>query len=244
MAITKVTTGTIASETIKSANIEDGAIVNADVNSSAAIVASKLSGVESGLTSVQTFTSSATWTKPSGITKVMVEVQGAGGAGTKSATNGNRNGGGGGGYARKLIDVSSISTATVTVGAGGVGSTSSNVTGTDGGDSIWSDGTNTVTGSGGGAAAGSTANYDVGLGGSATGGDLNVSGGMGGSSLGSDAGGDSFLGIMPHTQYPTSRAAGLDGILGSGGAPVYNSYPAAVHGGHGGDGIVIVTEYK
>ena len=105
----------------------------------------------SGLTSVQVFTSSGTWTKPSGITKVMVEVQGAGGAGTKSATNGNRNSGGGGGYARKLIDVSSISSATVTVGAGGVGSTSSNVTGTAGGDSIWSDGTNTVTGSGGGA---------------------------------------------------------------------------------------------
>ena len=37
MALTKVTTGTIASETIKSANIEDGAIVNADVNASAAI---------------------------------------------------------------------------------------------------------------------------------------------------------------------------------------------------------------
>ena len=83
MALTKVTTGTIASETIKSANIEDGAIVNADVNSSAAIVASKLSGVESGLTSVQTFTSSGTWTRPTGITKVIVEVQGAGGSGGK-----------------------------------------------------------------------------------------------------------------------------------------------------------------
>ncbi len=199
---------------------------------------------ESGLASVQIFTSSGTWTKPSGITKVMVEVQGAGGAGTKGTTNGNRNSGGGGGYAKKLIDVSSISTATVTVGAGGVGSTSSHVTGTDGGNSIWSDGTNTVTGSGGGAGVGNTANYEGGLGGTGTGGDLNVSGGVGGSSLGSDSGGGSFLGIIPHTQYASSRAGGIDGILGSGGADIYESYPAATRGGNGGDGIVIVTEYK
>ena len=202
------------------------------------------SGFDSGLASVQTFTSSGTWTKPSGITKVMVEVQGAGGAGTKSTASGNRNGGGGGGYARKLIDVSSISTATVTVGAGGVGSTSNSTTGTDGGDSIWSDGTNTVTGSGGGAGIGNTANYDVGLGGSATGGDFNVPGGMGGSSLATSAGGDSFLGIIPYTQYASSRAGGLDGILGAGGSDVYSTYPSAAHGGNGGDGIVIVTEYK
>ncbi len=156
------------------------------------------SGFDSGLSSVQIFTSSGTWTKPSGITKVIVEVQGAGGAGTKSNTNGARNGGGGGGYARKLINVSSISTATVTVGAGGAGSTSSGVKGADGGDSIWSDGTNTVTGSGGDAAE--VSGYLVGLGGSATGGDLNVSGGAGGSDVGVISGGDSFLGIIAHTQ--------------------------------------------
>ena len=198
----------------------------------------------SGLASMQVFTSSGTWTKPSGIRLVMVEVQGAGGAGTKGTTNGSRNSGGGGGYAKKLIDVSSISTATVTVGAGGVGSTTTHVTGTDGGNSIWSDGTNTVTGFGGGAGVGTNANYETGLGGSATGGDLNVSGGAGGSSLGTDSGGGSFLGISPHTQYATTRAGGLDGILGSGGSDVYSTYPAAAHGGHGGDGIVIVTEYK
>jgi len=200
------------------------------------------SGFDSGLASVQVFTSSGTWTKPSGIRLVMVEVQGAGGAGTKSTGSGNRNGGGGGGYARKLIDVSSISTATVTVGAGGVGSTSNDTKGGNGGDSIWSDGTNTVTGSGGDAA--DTSGYKVGLGGSATGGDFNVSGGMGGSSLATSAGGGSFLGIVPYTQYNASRAGGLDGILGTGGADIYSSYPSAAHGGNGGDGIVIVTEYK
>ena len=34
-----------------------------------------------GLESVQTFTSSGTWTRPTGITKVIIEVQGAGGGG-------------------------------------------------------------------------------------------------------------------------------------------------------------------
>ena len=38
---------------------------------------------ESGLTSVQTFTSSGTWTRPSGVTKVIVEVQGGGSSGNQ-----------------------------------------------------------------------------------------------------------------------------------------------------------------
>jgi hypothetical protein len=43
-------------------------------------------------------------------------------------------------------------------------------------------------------------------------------------------------------QYASSRASELDGKLGGGGASVYYTYPAAAHGGNGGDGIVIVTE--
>ncbi len=42
------------------------------------------SGFSGGLDSVQTFTSSGTWTRPSGITKVIIEVQGAGGGGGMS----------------------------------------------------------------------------------------------------------------------------------------------------------------
>ena len=177
MALTKVTTGTIASETIKSANIEDGAIVNADVNASAAIVASKLSGVESGLTSVQTFTSSATWTKPTGITKVMVEVQGAGGSGSSSANpNDLQQGpGAGGGYARKLLDVSSISTATITVGAGGAAVNAA--VGNAGGLSKWADGSNNIIGNGGN--GGTLVNYNCVVGGTGTGGDINIQGGTG-----------------------------------------------------------------
>ena len=80
------------------------------------------SGFDSGLASVQVFTSSGTWTRPTGITKVMVEVQGAGGGGCKGSSY--HTAGAGGGYARKFLNVSSISTSTITIGAGGAGSAS------------------------------------------------------------------------------------------------------------------------
>ena len=91
-----------------------------------------------GLASVQVFTTlgSQTWTRPTGVTRVMVEVQGAGGSGGKRNSNGAAmGGGGGGGYARKFIDVTSIASATVVVGTGGPSQTSNDTDGTTGGDS-------------------------------------------------------------------------------------------------------------
>ena len=197
----------------------------------------------SGLSSVQTFTSSGTWTKPSGITKVIVEVQGAGGSAMQSTTTANRLGGGGGGYVKKLIDVSSISTATITIGSGGAGSGSLD-TANAGGDSVWSDGTNTLTGSGGGApTTGST--YNIGVGGAASGGDLNVAGqGGGATGISRTSGGNSFLGHGGTNIYTSALRSQADGILGGGGAEYYYTWPAGSTAASGGDGIVIVTEYK
>jgi hypothetical protein len=192
----------------------------------------------SGLSSVQTFTSSGTWTKPSGITKVMVEVQAGGGSGCY-ATDAVGGCAGGGGYARKLIDVSSISTATITVGSGGAG-VSSNSVGNDGGNSIWSDGTNTVTANGG--AGGTRTQYYGGAGGTATGGDINIQGQYG-SAWGTTAiGGDSFLGHAGQWSYADINAWIGRGYGGGGTlrVPTYGSGPS----GAGADGIVIVTEYK
>ena len=186
---------------------------------------------------VQIFTSSGTWTNP-GVSMIMVEVQGGGGSGVRASTATTQNSGGGGGYARKLIDVSSISTATVTIGAGGAGSTTIDGMGDDGGDSIWSDGTNTLTGSGG--AKGSSTDYTPGLGGTDSGGDLNISGGMGGITT-SPIGGFSFLGYSGQRQHYGSLVAGCDGVWGGGGA---TSRKECGRGGNGGDGVVIVTEYK
>ena len=248
MALTKVTTGTIASETIKSANIEDGAIVNADVNASAAIVASKLSGVESGLTSVQTFTSSGTWTKPSGITKVIVEVQGAGGGGSCDSSINNANTGAGGGYAKKFLNVSSISTSTITVGSGGAGIAQAG-TPNAGGASSWVDGTNTITGNGGpGGSPNSNASANrSAAGGTATGGDINIQGGPSSSYFYSNGGfGHSFFGI-PGTgpdAIAEPAVALKNGIgYGSGGGGRATSLGAG-NSGSGAGGIIIVWEFK
>jgi len=234
MAITKVTTGTI----------EDGTIVNADVNASAAIASTKLSGVDTGLSSVQTFTSSGTWTRPTGVTKVIMEIQGAGGAGSRSdSTDNKRHGGAGGGYAKKFLDVSSISTATITVGAGGAATSSNDTAGGDGGASSWADGTNTITGNGG---AGGSASANIpSAGGTATGGDLNIQGGNS-TSLDASAGaaadgaGDSMLGFRGEAHWSGSNPSSY----GSSGYGAGTGPGVSANSLRAGHGIVIVWEYN
>lgn len=73
----------------------------------------------------QLLTTGFTWTKPDGVTDVIVELWGGGGAGGGVSTNNNGGAGGGGGaYARKYIKYASASqNIGYTVGSGGVGST-------------------------------------------------------------------------------------------------------------------------
>ena len=191
---------------------------------------------ESGLASVQTFTSSGTWTKPSGITKVMVEVQGAGGSGSALASP-NYCFGAGGGYIKKLIDVSSISSATITVGSGGTGIPTNGGAGNDGGNSIWADGVNTLTAGGGG---GGTTNGTVSTGGSATGGDFNVEGQGGGKSGYAVLSGNSFLGKTNGYELTGFNLNSAPTGYGAGSGIGHNTFASI----NGGDGIVIVTEYK
>lgn len=68
------------------------------------------------LISINSFTSSGTWTKPSGCTRVLVKIIGGGGGGAGYCESG-----GGGGYAEQVVDVTAISSVAVTVGGGGGG---------------------------------------------------------------------------------------------------------------------------
>ena len=198
------------------------------------------SGFDSGLASVQYFTSSGTWTKPSGITKVIVEVQGAGGSGGK-VNGGYVGAGAAGGYSKKLIDVSSISSATVTIGTGGAAVTATSTAGNSGGSSIWSDGTNTIT-CGGGSGGDGTTSYRCTVGGTATGGDINIPGAD--SDFGRGPGKDSMFGFggPEASEAANFTATGTSPNArgyGSGGSPTYLDTS-----GSGADGIVIVMEYK
>ena len=187
---------------------------------------------ESGLTSVQTFTSSGTWTRPTGITKVRVYVTGAGGGG--KSVSGNFGAGGGGGTAIKVLDVSSISSATITIGSGGSATN-------DGGDSTWSDGTNTITGSGG---SGATSSYgNGGAGGSSSGGDISIPGGQGAYYTSAQGGGGSYWGTYGHSNGYNGSAYTIGStptIPGNGSFGWYSvlTPPSA------SDGFVYVEEYK
>jgi hypothetical protein len=197
----------------------------------------------SGLSSVQVFTSSGTWTRPAGITKVIVEVQGAGGGGGHISHGANNGGaGGGGGYAKKLLDVSSVLSATITVGSAGTTGSGTSTGGT-GGASSWADGVNTdVVGNGGvgGAAGGSNVSYAGGAGGTATGGDININGQKAGmSNISTDAGGNSVLGTGRAIKNGTGS---LQVATGYGGGALGGDQNSTEGGAAGG--IVIVTEYK
>ncbi len=74
-------------------------------------------------TDVQIFTTSGTWTKPTGALAVFVYLFGGGGAGGGS-NGGNQGGGGGGGggSARKVFGANALgATEAITIGAGGTG---------------------------------------------------------------------------------------------------------------------------
>ena len=165
-----------------------------------------------GATVIQSFTSSGTWTAPTGVTSANYLVV-AGGAGSSQIGGG----GGAGGFLTGALTVVPGTTYTVTVGAGGTGSSA------NGSNSVFS----SVTASGGGYGGGFT-----GAGGS--GGSGGGSGGRGPNAGGSATSGQGNAG-------GASTGTGQMGGAGGGGAGAAGSNSGSsgsgLNGANGGNGL-------
>ena len=169
------------------------------------------------------FTGSGTWTKPSGANFVLVEAWGAGGGGagggvgaSGSARRGGA-GGGGGAYNYRLFKASDLAaTVTVTIGAGGAASS-------DGGDTTFG---SLLTAYGGNGGSGTTGGNGAGtLSGAGTpSNSLQVFGG--------GDGGNTGTGNTPVGSPGNGSSSGGPGGGGGGGLSTLNNITAAAAGGN------------
>ncbi len=199
----------------------------------------------------ETFTSTTTWTAPTGVTSVTAEVWGGGGGGGGMNQSSDGGGGGGGGaYSIKAGIVVVPGTGyTVTVGGAGTGNAGCTAS-TAGGDS-WFSTSGTVLAKGGSPGACSTGSPPAGGAGGAAAsgvGDTKFSGGTGGrgrdNATGRGAPGGSSAGTAangtngpdPWTTATASAAQEGGGIGGDGGNAngAAGAAPASGNGGGGG----------
>jgi len=196
-----------------------------------------------GPKSIQTFNSSGTWNRPTGIGKIWVMLVGGGGA-----ASGHMESGGAGGYAERLIDVSSVTSVQVTIGDGSTSWTY--YAGAAGGGGTSSFGSYiTCTG---GRGANTSHQHCGGLPGVGSGGDLNTygGGGTGHMAWACGKGGSSYFGGAGATGHPQGGSFthnfdshSAPGCGGTGGYEGITSWSPNPLPGRGRNGICIVYEY-
>ena len=188
------------------------------------------------ISSMQVFTSSGTWSRPTGVKYIKVQVVGGGGGGS-----GHGESGGAGGYSEKVINVQSISSVSVTVG-GEVNGTYYRGGGSNGQGSSFG----SYLSAGGGYGANRNNQHSGGLPGNGSGGDLNIYGGGGQSHHNrSSTGGPSYFGGAVAAGHPQGghfshnhQSHSAPGSGGSGG--YFNGH----RGSNGRPGMVVITHFK
>ena len=191
----------------------------------------------SGIRSMQVWTSNGTWTRPTGVKSIVVQVVGAGGGGSGFSESG-----GAGGMSERVIDVTNVSSVSVTVGNPGGGT---NYSGCGGGGNSSSFGS--YCSAGGGTGANCRQSRAGGVGGNGSGGNLNVYGGGGmghGShySYGTHSSGNSYMGGSQPSSHGQSNYAHRHQshcAWGAGG----NGAQYGDRGARGREGVVVVQEY-
>lgn len=216
---------------------------------------------DTDIVNTQTFTSSGTWTKPAGATRVFVKAWGGGGSGAKdSSSTWYCGGGGGGAFSSTWFNASDLgATESVTVGTGGAGKTA-NSAGDAGGDSIF-DSLTAEGGEGGSLSVGAVialggkrfnliqdTNYS-GNGAASTGGTVGANtiyggagGGTGASSAGAGQhnGGTSIYGGNGGYGITSASANAQAGSVPAGGGGACGENGTTYSSGAGGNGKVIV----
>jgi hypothetical protein len=227
-----------------------GAIVNADINASAAIVDTKLGTIATAGKVSNSATTAASANTPSAIVArdgsgnftagTSVEylvVAGGGGGGCRSG-----GGGGAGGYRSSTLAVSTGVNYSISVGGGGSGGPNINTRGSNGGNSTFA--SITATGGGGGGSESPINNVHSGNNGGSGGGGRGNTGGLAGAGTAgqgnnggngspqflSGAGGGGGAGAVGGT--------GTDGVPGNGGAGLASSITGSslAYAGGGGGG--------
>ena len=192
--------------------------------------------INGGFRNQQTFTVSATWFRPAGVTKIYVKAWGGGGGGAGGGIGASGGGGGGGGYTEGLVTVSG--NVAVVVGTGGQGGAINS----DGAQAATSTfGSLIATGGKGGAAGGANG----GFGSAGSGGSFSILGqngalGTGGTGVLGGAGGrGAFFTGVPGAGGNTGGGGGGNSPGGGGGGGGSGSSSGGP-GGSGGSGLVIV----
>lgn len=189
--------------------------------------------------SVTSFTTSGSYTVPTGATRVMVQLVGGGGGSAGYCESG-----GGGGFAEGIFNIAAGTVVSVTVGGSGAATTYNNVGGTGGTSSFGS-----YISASGGTGCNSINNHGGGIGGVGSGGQTNLYGGTG-------------TGHANHAGYAQSGGGGYTYFGGTAGITRHqpsaqNNYSAAPgagatgnecddgsQGSAGASGLVIVYAYK